>query len=99
MIAEGFGSIQFPILPLVKRIEGGKVRLYMRNPKLCTPSDFDYSPYFDIIKYPFLDFHRYAEQRLIPWEGAGELTAEERQMYVAADDQEPTAEEADATRS
>ena len=99
MIAEGFGGIQFPILPLVKRIEGGKVRLYMRNPKLCTPSDFDYSPYFDIIKYPFLDFHRYAEQRLVPWEGAGELTAEERQMYVAADGHEPTAEEADAARS
>ena len=84
MIAEGFNSIQFPILPLVKRVENDRVRLYMRNPKLCTPSDFDYSPYFDIIKYPFLDFQHYAEQRLIPWEGAGELTEDERGMYVAA---------------
>ena len=99
MIAEGFGGIQFPILPLVKRIEGGKVRLYMRNPKLCTPSDFDYSPYFDIIKYPFLDFHRYAEQRLIPWEGGGELTAEERDLYVAADDSTPPADTTSATGS
>ncbi|MEP1471713.1 MAG: hypothetical protein ABJK20_11825 [Halieaceae bacterium] len=99
MIAEGFGGIQFPILPLVKRIEGGKVRLYMRNPKLCTPSDFDYSPYFDIIKYPFLDFHRYAEQRLVPWEGGGELTAEERELYVAADETESSAESIGETSS
>ncbi len=83
MIAEAFGSIHFPILPLVKRIEGDKVRLYMRNPKLCVPSDFDYSPYFDIIKYPFLDIHNYAEQRLEPWDGGGELTPEERELYVA----------------
>ncbi|MEH6517914.1 MAG: YiiX/YebB-like N1pC/P60 family cysteine hydrolase [Halioglobus sp.] len=82
MIAEGFNSIQFPILPLVKMVENDRVRLFMRNPKLCTPSDFDYSPYFDIIKYPFLDFQHYAEQRLIPWEGAGELTEDERGMYV-----------------
>jgi hypothetical protein len=82
MIAEGFNSIQFPILPLVKIVENERVRLFMRNPKLCTPSDFDYSPYFDIIKYPFLDFQHYAEQRLIPWEGAGELTEDERGMYL-----------------
>ena len=96
MIAEGFNSIQFPILPLVKIVENDRVRLYMRNPKLCTPSDFDYSPYFDIIKYPFLDFQHYAEQRLIPWEGAGELTEDERGMYVVtaaepvASDKPPT---------
>ena len=82
MIAEAFGSIAFPILPLVKRTEGDKVKLYMRNPKLCTPSDFDYSPYFDIIKYPFLDFAHYAKQRLQPWDGAAELSAAERDYYI-----------------
>ena len=85
MIAEAFGHIQFPILPLVKRVEGDRVQLFMRNPKLCTPSDFDYSPYFDIIKYPFLDFHHHAEQRLLPWQGAARLSAEERGMNMAAD--------------
>ena len=84
MIAEAFGSIQFPILPLVKRIDGDRVKLFMRNPKLCTPSDFDYSPYFDIIKYPFLDFKNYAEQRLQPWSGATQLSDEERDFYVEA---------------
>ncbi|MBE9537852.1 MAG: hypothetical protein IMF06_02160 [Proteobacteria bacterium] len=88
MIAEAFGSIDFPILPLVKRTEGNQVKLYMRNPKLCTPSDFDYSPYFDIIKYPFLDFHQYAQQRLKPWDGSSELSAAERDYYIDRDSSE-----------
>jgi hypothetical protein len=82
MIAEAFGRIQFPILPLVKHGEGNNVHLFMRNPKLCTPSDFDYSPYFDIIKYPFLDFHHSSDQRLLPWRGSASLSAEERGMYM-----------------
>jgi hypothetical protein len=82
MIAESFGSIQFPILPLVKRLEGDKVQLFIRNPKLCTPSHFDYSPYFDIIKYPFLDFQLHADQRLLPWQGSARLSAEEKGMYM-----------------
>ncbi len=82
MIAEAFGNIGFPILPLVKRTEGGQVKLYRRNPMLCTPSDFDYSPYFDIIKYPFLDFQDYALQRLQPWDGAVGLSETERDYYL-----------------
>ena len=82
MIAEAFGSVQFPILPLVKRVEHGQLKLYRRNPKLCTPSDFDYSPYFDIIKYPFLDFYNYAEKHLQPWDGVTGLSADERDYYV-----------------
>lgn len=85
MIAEAFGSIQFPILPLVKKVEDQRLRLYMRNPKLCTPRDFDYSPYFDIIKYPFLDFADYAEQRLKPWNGAIDLSEEERELYIVSE--------------
>lgn len=69
MIAEAFGSIQYPILPLVKRSENHEVKIYRRNQKLCTPSDFDYSPYFDIIKYPFMNFAKSQPQyRLLPWE-------------------------------
>jgi hypothetical protein len=82
MIAESFGSIQFPILPLVKRVEADRVQLFIRNPKLCTPSHFDYSPYFDIIKYPFLDFQLHADQRLLPWQGSARLSAEEKGMYM-----------------
>jgi len=85
MIAEAFSSIQFPILPLGKRVENEQVQLFMRNPRLCTPSDFDYSPYFDIIKYPFLDFHHHADQRLLPWQGSARLSAQEQGLYVASE--------------
>lgn len=69
MIAEAFGSIQYPILPLVKRSENHELKIYRRNPKLCTPSDFDYSPYFDIIKYPFMNFAQsQPHYRLMPWQ-------------------------------
>lgn len=67
MIAEAFNAVQFPILPLAQTDEGGQVRLFRRNPKLCTPSDFDYSPYFEIIKYAFMDFGHYPNYRLLPW--------------------------------
>ena len=67
MIAEAFAAVEFPILPLVQRNEQGRVRLYRRNPKLCTPSDFDYSPYFEIIKYPFYDFTDNPGYKLLPW--------------------------------
>lgn len=69
MIAQAFASIQYPILPLVKRSENHEVRIFRRNPKLCTPSDFDYSPYFDIIKYPFTNFAQsQPHYRLLPWD-------------------------------
>ncbi len=85
MIAEAFGNIHFPLLPLVKRVEGGKMQLFMRNPKLCTPRDFDYSPYFDIIKYPFLDFQQHSDQRLLPWQGAAKLSPEEQGLYMTVE--------------
>lgn len=89
MIAEAFGYVNFPILPLVKHTEDGEARLFRRNPKLCTPSDFDYSPYFKIIKYPFMDFY-HDEYHLLPWKGAGMLTTEELDYYVEdeVDDEE-----------
>ena len=67
MIAEAFAAVEFPILPLVQRSEQDRIRLYRRNPKLCTPSDFDYSPYFEIIKYPFYDFADTPSYKLLPW--------------------------------
>lgn len=84
MLAEAFASVSFPLLPLVKREVNGDVRLFQRNPKLCTPSDFDYSPYFDIIKYPYMDFEGPTSPayRLMPWEGTVSLTHEESRHYI-----------------
>jgi len=71
MIAEAFASVEFPILPLVKQHAEQGIELITRNPRLHTPRDFDYSPYFDIIKYPFVEFSDYAMYRKLPWNREG----------------------------
>ncbi len=93
MIAESFGQVNFPILPLVKHTDHGKTQLFRRNPRLCTPSDFDYSPYFEVIKYPFMDFY-HEEYHLLPWHGPGKLSHEEADFYLS-DTNETSADEMD----
>ena len=87
MIAEAFAYVQFPILPLVKQSDNNNVQLFRRNPKLCTPSDFDYSPYFEIIKYPFVDFRHDQDYHMLPWDGPNELSEEENKLYLDSDNQ------------
>lgn len=87
MIAEAFAYVQFPILPLVKQSDDDNVQLFRRNPKLCTPSDFDYSPYFEIIKYPFVDFRHDQDYHMLPWDGSNELSDEENKLYLNPDNQ------------
>lgn len=67
MIADAFGSVHFPILPIMKMEGDTKVKLYKRNPRLFTPRDFDYSPYFDIIKYPFIAINS-GQYKHLPWQ-------------------------------
>ena len=69
MIAEAYNFVQFPILPLVKSDENNQLTFYRRNPKLCVPRDFDYSPYFEIIKYPFIDYSSHQGYRELSWRG------------------------------
>jgi len=40
----------------------------IRNPKLFAPRDFDYSPYFSIIKYPYLGMNDLGLYRRLPWD-------------------------------
>lgn len=67
LIAEAFGSVQFPILPIIKRDKDLGLQFMHRNPRLFTPGDFDYSPYFDIIKYPFYEVNDSPVYRQLPW--------------------------------
>lgn len=55
LIAQAFAHIRYPVLPTMHRDKHNKDRYIFqrRNSKLFTPRDFDYSPYFEIIKYPF----------------------------------------------
>lgn len=71
MLAEAFTSVHFPVLPIIHRVQQGQLRLYQRNCRLFTPQDFDYSPYFEIIKYPLLGFDELAPPyRRLPWESS-----------------------------
>lgn len=67
MMAEAFASVHYPILPVLHRNEDGELIMYKRNTRLITPKDFDYSPYFDVIKYPILDFDELAIYQRMPW--------------------------------
>lgn len=67
VIANAFSSIKFPILPVIRQDDSNKVEMIRRNPWLCAPCDFDYSPYFDIIKYPMLPSKMGAHYRHFPW--------------------------------
>jgi hypothetical protein len=49
--------------------------MYRRHTKLITPSDYDYSPYFEIIKYPILDLDDLALYRKLPWDSTGVHTS------------------------
>lgn len=68
-IGDSFSFIQFPILPLVKKEFDGKTKLYRHYPMVFYPSDFDLSPYFDVVKYPFADQIDGKGLRLLPWKG------------------------------
>lgn len=67
MIADAFYSIQYPILPMVQLNKKKNLELVQRNPRLFTPSDFDYSPYFDVIKYPFFKLGKNFKLEDLPW--------------------------------
>lgn len=67
MLAEAFASVKFPIIPIVKPNKTHGLKIYKRNPKLFVPSDFDYSPYFEIIKYPMFELSEHTVYRKMPW--------------------------------
>jgi hypothetical protein len=81
-IAEAFMKVNFPVLPIVKINKNGDVHLKKRNPRIFLPKDFDYSPYFEIVKCPFVPFpetkefnffyflhlHTVGAYRNLPWD-------------------------------
>lgn len=68
MMAEAFASVRFPIVPVIHQDKDGKLSIIRRNSQLITPRDFDNSPYFDVIKYPILDFDELGIYRKLPWD-------------------------------
>lgn len=85
MIAEAFHSVRFPILPIVKHDDENGIELVQRNPRLYTPSDFDYSPYFDIIKYPFFSLSEQPTYHHLPWKEGAISIDEEKDILLHAE--------------
>ena len=81
LIASAFAAVQFPILPVIHR-NGEDLRLFKRNTRLYTPRDFDYSPYFEIIKYPLLGLNDLAVYRQLPWDQEGVVCNDENDCYI-----------------
>lgn len=77
MLADAFASVRFPILPVIKRSSNGNLLLHSGNSKLITPRDFDYSPYFDIIKYPVFGTGELEVYRRMPWDENGRIVNDE----------------------
>ena len=81
MIANAFSSVHFPILPVVHKTDNG-LRLFKRNTRLYTPRDFDYSPYFEIIKYPLLGLNDLSVYRQLPWDQDGVICNDENDCFI-----------------
>ena len=82
MLGEAFGAVHFPVLPFVERRGDGKIHLYKRNPRLFTPRDFDYSPYFEIIKYPFFGLDDISIYQRLPWGNIDEYCNDINDCYL-----------------
>ena len=79
LIAHAFASVRFPVLPFVKKYKGKSFQLMPRNPMLFVPRDFDYSPYFEIIKYPVFGLPEIGLYRDLPWNEEGVYSNEIKQ--------------------
>lgn len=68
MIARCFQHVQYPVLPVILNDAQNQVKFRERNFRLFIPSDFDYSPYFEVIKYPAWHFSDQPAYRSLPWQ-------------------------------
>ncbi len=88
LIATAFESVNFPIMPEVIYDKEG-ITLVSRNPRLFTPKDFDYSPFFDIIKYPMLTMVQPGAYHSLHWkkdltDAGGEILLEDQKTLPEA---------------
>jgi len=67
MIARCFHSVDYPMLPLIKSDRKDRLKFHRRDFRLFVPSDFDYSPYFTILKFPAWPLSMKESYRDLPW--------------------------------
>jgi hypothetical protein len=83
MLAQAFSAVHFPITPLLHKEDDGSLKLYRRNFLLTVPRDFDFSPYFEIVKYPYFGSHDLSYYRRLPWDEQGVYsTGRDGRVYI-----------------
>lgn len=83
LIAAAFDSVRFPVMPVVHRSDDGALQFYPRNIRLCTPRDFDYSPYFDSVKFAVVAMDDIGAYRHLPWDKRGTVYNDEHECFIA----------------
>ena len=68
LIAEAFSFVNFPVRPLVAYDKNKRRKLYQLNPLYCTPGDFDYSPWFQVMKFPSPETSARGYYHKLPWQ-------------------------------
>ncbi|MBV1961313.1 MAG: hypothetical protein KUG52_04920 [Immundisolibacteraceae bacterium] len=89
VISNAFSTVSFPILPTISLDGETGLRMFQLDPRLSVPRDFDYSPYFDIIKYPLVPIDESGFYRDLPWANQDEEPDE--QQSQPEETQEPPA--------
>ena len=67
MIARCFQSVSYPVLPTIETDQKEYIKFHKRSFRLFVPSDFDYSPYFSILKFPAWPLSMAENYRDLPW--------------------------------
>lgn len=75
LIARAFQAVSFPIIPEIKEHQHS-ITLVSQDARLFTPKDFDYSPFFDIIKSPTIAPIFDLPYRDLPWQHEKEQDSE-----------------------
>ncbi len=81
MIVESFAAAHYPVLPVIQRTKENKLKWFRRNANIITPRDFDYSPFFDIIKFPFMG-DEMCVYRNLPWDKDGVIYNDEMECLI-----------------
>ena len=68
MIARCFQSVSYPMLPIIESDHKDRLKFHKRNFRLFVPSDFDYSPYFEVLKFPAWPISIKEGYRDLPWQ-------------------------------
>ena len=80
MIARCFHSVNYPMLPTIETDHKDRLKFHKRNFRLFVPTDFDYSPYFRILKFPAWPISIREGYRDLPWQEEEITTTVESQV-------------------